>query len=502
MAIRTSIELHPDGCRIVEIATARDADVVVRTFVPAVGDGRDASTVTEALARLRRERKLHRHAWVTIWGLRSTQQLLRLPPAPPADLEALALREARKDIAPLETGADGVSVVVMPGAEIQSGSQRRREVSLVAVANADVRDHLQPVIDAGFVVEGVVTPALALAALARGRRDAVRGSTAAYVAVGGRATCLAVIRDGVLLFAREMAWGHAGSAGEAVDARMASELKRSILYFKQTFRASVDAVVLCGDMPNLRAVTQPLGDALGVPVEALDSLVGVDAGAVPEPADAFRATVAALRVAIAAAADPAATANLLPAAIRKAREAKAEIRRMAAALVAGLVLAAIWLYVARGASDAVHRIAVDLEEQLSVLDGAAAQSNDVRAAHAIAASREAALQSFDTQGPRLARLLEAIAQSAPEPLVIRSIGVTTAESGWRVEVTGLALAGDAATSQAAVRAFLSRMAASAYAGAPARSPSFRVLSGGGRSPADVPDGSSGVEFAAEFSVAR
>ena len=213
---------------MVEVATRAEpsGDVAVRTFVSSAADGSDASTVTEALARLRRARKLQRRAWVTIWGLRSTQQLLKLPPARTEDLEALAIREARKDIAQLETGGEGATVAAMPGAEVQVGPQRRREVSLVAVSNADVRDHLQPVVDAGFIVEGVGTPALALAALARSRKGGTPGATTAYVAIGSRASCLAVVRDGVLLFAREMAGGHAGVAGAAIDVRLAAELKR------------------------------------------------------------------------------------------------------------------------------------------------------------------------------------------------------------------------------------------------------------------------------------
>jgi Tfp pilus assembly protein PilN len=489
---------------VVEVVTRADPsrDVVVRTFVPAAADGSDASTVTEALARLRRTRRLQRRVWVTIWGLRSTQQLLKLPPARTEDLEALAIREARKDIAQLETGGDGATVAAMPGAEVQVGPQRRREVSLVAVSNADVRDHLQPVVDAGFVVEGVGTPALALAALARSRQGGTPGATAAYVAIGSRASCLAVIRDGVLLFAREMAWGHAGVAGEAIDARLAAELKRSILYFKQTFRAAVESVVLCGDMPNLRTLTQPLGDALGVAVEALDSLVGVDAAALPEPADAFRGHVAALRVAIAAGADPVPTPNLLPAGIREARRRREETVRFAAAVVAGVLVAAAWLFLIESAARKVRLEASALERQVARLDLAAAGVRDQREARAVAAARQAALQAFDTQGPRLARFLEAVAQSAPEPLVVTSIALAAAGPQWQIDVTGTAMAEDAAASHGTVRTFLARMSESPFAGPPAQAPALRVRPGTGGGADDPSAGAGGVEFTARFVVGK
>src|SRR5687767_354365 len=97
-----------------------------------------------------------------------------------------------------------------------------RDVHVRAFASplpgAEDTRRIQPLVDAGFVVEGVSTPALALTAVARAQRDAHPGSAAAYVALTERSTCLAIIRDGVLLFSREMTWGHDGGDAEAVGA--------------------------------------------------------------------------------------------------------------------------------------------------------------------------------------------------------------------------------------------------------------------------------------------
>ena len=41
----------------------------------------------------------------------------------------------------------------MVGPDVQVGTHRRREVSLVAVVEADVRRQIQPIADAGFVVQ-------------------------------------------------------------------------------------------------------------------------------------------------------------------------------------------------------------------------------------------------------------------------------------------------------------------------------------------------------------
>ena len=138
--------------------------------------------------------------------------------------------------------------------------------------------------------------------LAEAQRDVAAGTPAVYVALTARATCLAIIRNGLVLFSREMPWGHGTEDPEAVDTdpvaaiatRLSAELRRSVLFFKQTFRAPVEHVILCGDMPNLRSLTGTLGTSLQVSVQTLDSMVGIDAVALPEPHDRFREEIAAI----------------------------------------------------------------------------------------------------------------------------------------------------------------------------------------------------------------
>jgi hypothetical protein len=72
-------------------------------------------------------------------------------------------------------------------------------------------------------------------------------------------------------------------------ARLASELQRSLTFLGRFTRCSIAQVALCGEAPELRSLTAPLGDRLGIDVEILDSLDGIASDALPEPADAFRA---------------------------------------------------------------------------------------------------------------------------------------------------------------------------------------------------------------------
>ena len=519
MSSRTSFELHADGCRLVEVgvrsiprgsgqaASGPSEDVRVHAFVPDVSVA-DGSDLTATLAQLRRDQKLAADACVTIWGLRSSYQFLRLPPAKDADLDALAAREARKEIAPLEVDGAGACVAIMVGPDVQVGSHRRREVSLVAASESDVRRRIQPITDAGFVVSRVVTPAVALTAIGRSCNDLVPGSTMVYVALAARATCVAIVRDGLLLFAREIAWGHAEVAQDPLDTRLAAELRRSILFFRQTFRSSVDGVVLCGDAANLRALTTPVAAALGIPVQTLDSLNGIDADRVPEPAETFRADVASLRLAIAAGAEATTYANLLPASIRDARASRTTTIRAVAALAAGVLIVAGWYALVSSSSGGSSEVR-DLERRIAILEPQLANRTELRRTSSMTALREAALFSFESQGPRLARVLEILSRDTPGEIALTAIDVQADGGYWRTNIQGLAVTRDVAAGQGAVNRLLLRLSESPLVGPAVQPPSFRLVTGApaeraaaAGEPRPIPDGMSGVEFTMQFKVPR
>jgi Tfp pilus assembly PilM family ATPase len=508
MSARTSIELHADGCRIVDVdVRPGQGDVHVRAFVPNISRDehrRRSSDLAEALTQVRNDHKLATDACVTIWGLRTSYQFLRLPPAKDSDLDALARREARTEIAPLEVDGAGACVATMVGPDVQVGAHRRREVSLVAASEAEIRRHIEPITDAGFVVRRVVTPAIALTAVARSCVDLVPGSTMAYVALGSRATCIAIIRGGVLLFAREIPWGHGEPGHEPLESRLASELRRSMLFFRQTFRSGVDGVVLCGDAPNVRALTAPVAATLGMPVQTLDSLNGIDPDRVPEPADVFRAEVGALRMAIATGAETVTDANLLPASIREAREARTAMTRSVAALAAGVLIVTGW-YAMVASSSSGSAEARDLERRIAVLEPQSANLTGLRRASTMAALRGAALSAFDSQGPRLARILDLLSHSTSDDFALTAIDVHADGGFWRTNIQGLAVTRDAADGQSAVNRLLQRLSESPLVGPVVQPPSFRLISGPQSAAAErrsIPEGMTGVEFAMQFKVPR
>lgn len=492
------------------VAAGASHDVRVRAFVPNLARDehrRRSSDVAAALAQLRKAHTLAKDAVVTIWGLRSSYQFLRLPPAKDSDLDPLARREARSEIAPLETDGAGACIAITVGPDVQVGTHRRREVSLVAVSEADVLRQIQAIGDAGFVVRRVVTPAIALTAVARSCNELVPGSTMAYVALGAHATCVAIVRDGLLLFTREIAWGHAEVEHESVEMRLASELRRSILFFRQTSRSAVDGVVLCGDAPDLRSLTAPVGTTLGMPVQTLDSLNGIDADHVPEPADVFRAEIASLRLAIAAGAEATTYANLLPAAIKESRESRSTAIRSIAAFAAALLIVFGWHAMVSTSGGGTSEVQ-DLERRIAILEPQSATRAELRRTSSMDALREAALSAFESQGPRLARILELLSHETPGEIALTSIDVQADGGYWRTNIQGLAVTRDIAAGQGAVNRLLLRLSESPLVGPAVQPPSFRLIAGAptARPSANdarpIPDGMSGVEFAMHFRVPR
>ena len=349
MATRTSFEIQPGLCRLVEVdgapLSSRRAAVRVRQFITAIDVDPDPVSFSATLERLRHEQRLPRHAVVTLWGLRSTHRFLRAPAAADADFAAMAADHAKEEIALIEADGSRASLAVTLGASTTIGDRVDREVAVTAASEPEIALGIEPLTRAGFIVDRVVTPAMALASLARGRPDNTPAAPSLFVALAARATCIAVVADGVLLMARELPWGHRGplhpdrpEREESFDQRLAAELRRSILCFRQSFRTTLEAIVLCGDMTGLRRLTRPLGAILELPIETLDSITGIDAEAVPEPANDFHADVAALRLAIAVGAGEPHSSLIAP--VRPSRRAMGSPVAMAAAAAAVLVVIA------------------------------------------------------------------------------------------------------------------------------------------------------------------
>ena len=484
MANRTGIELLPDVCRIVEVKTGTNmfgrrpsVRSRVRDFHEIPYAAADPRSLTADLRHLMKG--LERRAAVAVWGLRSTHQALFLPPAAaPADLEAMARREVRAASGNAAAGpvADGVVI----GALQADG---RREVGYVSVPSEEMHARLRPLVEAGFVIETAVTPAVAHASLVRQRRASLPDAITAVLSVNGRATALTVLRGSLVLFARELPWGHetdhADHAGleafaTAFAARLASELRRSLVYLKQSHRVDVTRVLVCGDVPDVRALTGPLMRELDIEVETLDLADDLDVSRLKEPVDRFSERLGAWRTALALSADLAPPVNLVPRDVGVFRSAPGLNRRLGAAVAAGLLItAAGWGLVtylsgnATAEQQRLRRLVVALEPEMQ------RQAEDRRHT-ALAVARRAALRAMASQGPRLARVLEAFSHAAPADIALTAFTVEPGVGYWRITAEGQAEGADAAAAQATFNRFLKALSSSPVLGNPITPPSLRV----------------------------
>ena len=332
MRTRVGIELTPVASRIVEVVDrgrvwrSQGGESVVRAFgvCPALDVDGD-----EALACLR-----GKAAAVIVWGTASEHRQVEVSIGSYENMRAEALRALADDGVPTR----GVWADIAPAGPADGARMR---VVVSAASAKQMADALQPLTDAGIRVRTAMTPAAALAAIARSRRAySVPDTTEAYVALDSTATCVALIRNGALMAAHELAWGFLEEAGHNRQRRrrddIAAHLGDDLADLFTTYRdgGQVTQMCICGGLPELRTTTLPLMERFDIEVEILDSLSGIDVRRL-QPADEFRERVSELRMAWVAAADWT-TINLLRPDRRRASHALLSRAAVVAGVAAGL----------------------------------------------------------------------------------------------------------------------------------------------------------------------
>jgi hypothetical protein len=115
----------------------------------------------------------------------------------------------------------------------------------------------------------------------------------------------------------------------------------------------------------------------------------------------------------------------------------------------------------------LRRQVPDLERRVQDLDRARLEA-------ALSTARRAALAAFESQGPRLARVLEAFSKAAPGEVAVTSLKATAQGPIWLVQVKGEVQASNPALAQAAFNTFLHEAEATPYLGEVAKPPIIRV----------------------------
>src|SRR3954469_13630504 len=224
MARLTAIEFGADTCAMARVAERRGQVELldVEMIDPAAFPGGESFTVV--LRQARRARRLPRRARVVMWGL-------------------------------------------------PEGSHRK---------DPAVKPLLVRLESAGFRIERVVSPCNALAALARVRSPRGEGATC-WLAINRAGVAIVVVRPGKQLFAHSFLWdsnlGASGSQARLLQryslvSFLAPHVKRAMAEARRQ-GTPVEALVTCGNLPDLRALTMPLIEELDIEVETLDSLDGL-----------------------------------------------------------------------------------------------------------------------------------------------------------------------------------------------------------------------------------
>jgi Tfp pilus assembly PilM family ATPase len=436
---RTGIELSASRCTVVNAGSPggqrrRGAGALVRVYNFAILDRADsAQALTAELKLLLKANAFPRRAWVTLWDVRNVHRYMLLPEGRRKEIGAVAHQQAQSIL-----GLDPQDITVALAQGPKPTAERKIELSFFAAASEDIQQRLRPIQDAGFIVEGVSTPCGALWALARLRQPAVPGEVQAYVALGVARSALVIVGNGFLLYARELDWGYAESlvgpptprSREDLASQLAAELRRSLLYVKQFWEGDASQLLLCGDMPEIRSLTAPLIERLNIEVETLDTLDGIDVERLPEPAGEFVDQVASMRLALAVAGAPP-PLNLLPLEVVATRANRVGRILFTMGTAAAIAFGAFLYEVTAMRTAEVERQVAALQSQVA---RAQTGSSAARAESAAESSRREALAAFDTQGPRMARILETAANTTPPHVTVRSIRVIAEKSEWRVSV--------------------------------------------------------------------
>ena len=221
----TGIELGVDSCVLARVRPAADAvrvSAVHGSFAP---DWDDSRSLTENLRTARRAARLPRRASVVAWGL----------------------HESASASEPLTRAA------------------------------------LAPLREAGFAVEAVLAPAEALCLLAERRVKVPGRAGEAWLALNRQGVALAIVEGGRLLYRRAFDWNYRPGTTPREEllqryslvAHLAPEVRHGIDVVRAEHGAVVNAIVTCGDLPDLRSLTMPLIEELDIEVETLDTLEGI-----------------------------------------------------------------------------------------------------------------------------------------------------------------------------------------------------------------------------------
>lgn len=254
------IEYADDRIKIVEVSFARR----LKVFNFAVVDNRNVDPLRRA-EQLNHTLQIRgfeaRDAVMATSGVNVEHRLLTLPPLSGREMHFVMQRESKK-IAPSGMNETLWSYDILKAKE-ELGIKKNQ--ILLVTAERPLVDNAQAFLSqTKLKLQQVTTIPEAVLTLYRQagawKKDAVR----TMVHFAGNLVHIIFAQDGVLLLSREIHFDSTMAHDEQV-VRLVSELKRSILYFRQNFpQAQLEQVVFSGDNDALGALATRSSEELGI----------------------------------------------------------------------------------------------------------------------------------------------------------------------------------------------------------------------------------------------
>lgn len=251
----------------------------------------------------------NKHVAISISGHAVIVKKISLPPMPDEELEG-QVKLAAEQYIPFDINEVNIDFHVLPSDEVNE-AQGDMAVILVAAKKDKINELTELVKAAGLIPMVMDVDAFAIENMHAINYPMAQEETTALVNLGASVMNVNIIRAGASLFTRDIPLGgnryteaiqrevglsfeeaeenkkkdRAGDSGgvavgnviDSVNAEVASEIARTVDYFKNsTTNSELNRVLLCGGVARANGLIQQLGDRMQLPVEMADPFAEID----------------------------------------------------------------------------------------------------------------------------------------------------------------------------------------------------------------------------------
>lgn len=312
------LDIGSSGIKLVQLKENRGRYVLqkfgVKPLEPEVivdGTVMDEGRVVSAIRELFEELNVKvKQVAVSISGHAVIIKKISLPPMPDDELEG-QVKLAAEQYIPFDINEVNIDFHVLPPSEVGSDTQGEMSVILVAAKKDKINELTELVKAAGLLPLVMDVDAFAIENMHAINYPVAQDETTALVNVGASVMNVNIVRRGTSLFTRDIpiggnryteaiqrelgmsyedaestkkgersAGGNQAAVNSVIDgvnAEVASEIARTIDYFKSTTTdAEIQQVLLCGGTSRVKGLVQQLHDRMQVSVEIADPFSEVD----------------------------------------------------------------------------------------------------------------------------------------------------------------------------------------------------------------------------------